>query len=56
MRGNSILRDILEGKICGKRGRGRPRMMWLDDLKKSDTYQVLKQKAQNRTGWRASFV
>jgi hypothetical protein len=29
-----LQRLILEGKIKGKKGRGRPRKKWLDDIKK----------------------
>uniref|UniRef100_A0A8D9BKG7 Uncharacterized protein n=1 Tax=Cacopsylla melanoneura TaxID=428564 RepID=A0A8D9BKG7_9HEMI len=28
-----LLHLILQGKICGKKGRGRPRMSWLHNLK-----------------------
>jgi hypothetical protein len=28
------LRQILEARIEGKRGRGRPRKVWMDDIKK----------------------
>ena len=30
---NSIQRVILEGKIEGKRGKGRPRVHWIDNIK-----------------------
>uniref|UniRef100_A0A8D8LLB2 Endonuclease-reverse transcriptase n=1 Tax=Cacopsylla melanoneura TaxID=428564 RepID=A0A8D8LLB2_9HEMI len=35
MRGEKyeILHRILQGKICGKKGRGRPRIDWLQNLK-----------------------
>ena len=32
-RENSIQRVILEGKIEGKRGKGRPRVQWIDNIK-----------------------
>ena len=32
-RENSIQRVILEGKIEGKRGKGRPRVKWMDNIK-----------------------
>ena len=32
-RENSIQRMILKGKIEGKRGKGRPRVQWMDNIK-----------------------
>jgi len=32
-RESSIQRVILEGKIEGKRGKGRPRVQWMDNIK-----------------------
>ena len=32
-RHNSIIKDILEGKVEGKRGRGRPRATWTDNIR-----------------------
>ena len=32
-RHNSIIKDILEGKVEGKRGRGRPRAAWPDNIR-----------------------
>ena len=29
-------RQILEARIEGKRGRGRPRKVWMDDIKKGE--------------------
>ena len=28
MRQNSVQKDVLEGLVIGKKGRGRPRMQW----------------------------
>ena len=55
LRGEGLLRDITEGKIAGKRGRGRKRIQLLDDLKEQKTYFDLKTRAQNRTSWRQSY-
>jgi hypothetical protein len=33
-RHNSILKDILEGKIKGERSRGRQRLKWTDNIKR----------------------
>ena len=54
LRGDGLLREIMEGKIEGKRGRGRKRIQVLDDLKKRGSYVELKSRAQNRGAWRKS--
>ena len=46
---------ILEGKVCGKRIRGRPRRTWFDDLiewTEMENYGLIKRKAENRSDWR----
>lgn len=57
MRGSSgpLLQLSLEGKIEGKRGRGRPKRTWMDDVKEwssSKSYGDAKRKAENREEWR----
>jgi len=52
--GDSAL-QILEGKIYGKLYQGRPRRMWLDDLKEwtqLETYTAIKRTAEDRSRWR----
>jgi len=46
---------ILDGKIKGKLYQGRPRRMWLDDLKEwtqLETYTDIKRTAEGRSRWR----
>ena len=52
LRGDNMLRDVLEGKMNGKRGRGRPRTGMVSELKGDMTYGMLKRKAEDRVGWR----
>jgi len=34
VRGNSLLKNVIEGRMVGKKPRGRPRMGTIDDLRK----------------------
>ena len=36
LRGESIVKEVIEGRMEGKRGRGKPRIMMLDDFKRRD--------------------
>jgi len=49
---------ILEGKISGKRAKGRPRRMWFDDVRQWTVlglkdYNEVKRNAEDREAWRA---
>ena len=61
IRGSSgpLLNLALEGRINGKRGRGRPRRSWLDDIMEwSDqkSYAEVKQKTEDRGAWRVMIA
>ena len=50
---------LLEGKICGKRLRGRPRLMWIDDIRKwtnVGNYGTIKRFAEDRAKWSAMTI
>src|SRR6218665_856357 len=50
MRGDSLQREIIKGRMEGKRGRGRPRQKILDWMMSED-YSKLKEEAQHRETW-----
>ena len=51
LRGEGLLKNIIEGKMEGKRCRGRKRVGMLDGLM-GEGYAALKERAQDRQGWR----
>ena len=51
LRGEGLLRDVMEGRMEGKRGRGRKRKGMLEELMKPD-YVQMKRHAQNRGEWK----
>ena len=54
--GRNALIIILEGKIRGKRAKGRPRRMWFDDVRQwtmLKDYTEVKRNAEDREAWRA---
>ena len=52
LRGEGMMKEIIEGKFDGRKGRGRSRIGMLDDLKEGGTYDVMKRKASDRELWR----
>ena len=55
MRRNGLQRLLIEGKINGKRGRGRPRTMWFDNIKEwiGLKYNECVRKTDDRKLWRS---
>jgi len=51
LRGDGLLREVMEGRMEGKRKRGRPRKGMLDELI-VESYGNMKRKAENRDEWR----
>ena len=51
LRGESMVKTIIEGRFLGKRGRGKPRKGMLDEFK-SSSYRILKDMTSKREEWR----
>ena len=52
MRGDELMKEVMEGKMEGKRGPGRKLIGIIDDLLEKERYGVLKRRAEDRQGWR----
>ena len=53
LRGDSLVKDLIEGRMLGRRPRGRKRIGMIDYLKEGSSYVVLKRRAEGRVGWRS---
>jgi len=51
LRGNGLLRNVLEGRMMRKRGHGRPRIKMLGELMEG-SFVKMKRKAEAREVWR----
>ena len=49
LRGESILKEVIEKRMEWKRERGKPRIMLLDDIK---TCEMIKRRVLDRESWR----
>ena len=52
LRDESLLKEVIEGRMIGKRLRGRKRMGMLNEFLKEASYVELKRKAENRKEWK----
>ena len=52
LRGEGLLKDVIEGRMEGKPPRGRKRIGMIDDLKEK-SYQDMKRRAEDRVSWRS---
>ena len=55
LRHGGLLRDILEGEVGKKSGRGRPRLKYFDQIIRDmgcETFREVKQLAGDRVEWR----
>ena len=53
LRGESLVKDVLEGRFDGKRGPGKPRTALLDDIQDGVSNQAIKSRARDREEWRS---
>ena len=51
LHGDGLMKDVLEGRMEGKRPRGRKRMGMIDELKQG-SFTEMKRRAENRMEWR----
>ena len=56
LRHESLLQTVLEGRMEGKRPRGRKRIMMLDDIKDGRNYEKMKRRAEDREDWRKDVM
>jgi hypothetical protein len=52
LRGDGVMKDMIEGGIDGKRGKGRPRQGMLHELMEGGSHKQMKTKAEDRELWR----
>ena len=52
LRGDGLLRDVMEGRMMGKRPRARPRAGMMDELMEG-SYVKMKRRAEGREKWRS---
>ena len=51
LRGESHVKEVIEGRMEGKRGRGKQRNMMIDNIKADETYEKIKRQAIDRGCW-----
>ena len=51
LRSNGLMKEVMEGRMEGKRPRGRMRFGMLEELNEG-TYEEIKRRAENRVEWR----
>ena len=53
LRGEDLMREVMEGRIAGKETRGRPRKGMLDEFLTNESYVQMKRRAHDRESWRS---
>ena len=52
LRGKGLLKEVIEGRMEGRRVRGRPRLGMLDEII-TDSYVDMKRRTEDREGWKS---
>ena len=52
LRQESLVKNVIKGRIEVKKESERPRILLLDDIKANETYEKIKRKAMDRKYWR----
>ena len=52
LRGNNLFKELIEGRLYGKKRRGKSRKQMLDFIMGRKTYTDMKRLAQDRKSWR----
>jgi len=55
LRHESLLHDIIDGRMKGKATRAQKRMHLLSDVVENRSYTAVKRESQNTTGWRVKM-
>ena len=50
-----MIKEVIKGKLDGKKGKRRKRFHIVDDLKGKDGYQARKRNAEDRDMWRNRY-
>ena len=51
-RRESLIKEVIEGRMEENRGIGKPRIMMVDDFKADETYEKIKCRAMDSECWR----
>ena len=52
LRGNNLIKELIEGRLYGKKRRGKPRQQMLDFIMERKTYVEMKRLTRDRKSWR----
>ena len=52
LRGESLVKEVIEGRMEGNKGREKSRIMMLDNIKANQTYEMIKRRAVDRESWK----
>ena len=53
LRGDGLIKEVIEGRMDGKRPRGRKRIGMLNELHENESYREMKRRAEDRESWRS---